>query len=223
MKFESLLPYVSGIIGVIIGWFLSELSSWFRDKRSERMVISKALSELLEIRHIVLRLPEVTSYIMGLFGGSSSDRYEMELLFKTFLPSSEELRSRYQQAVDDLAYIDPASAFQIRDYAFIVSYFDSFRETIVSNPSDSTIIKPFEQFLLTTVKKTFDESIKNLASRIGGRTKKDALQSLRLPSVKETLTSDEKWKPLLELLKQMALQMEVKGKEQDERNSNNVG
>jgi hypothetical protein len=56
-KWKDWLP----LAGVAVGWGLNECSQWFIFRRDERKPIGRALTDLLEVRHRLLAIPNLST------------------------------------------------------------------------------------------------------------------------------------------------------------------
>ena len=119
MNSELLLP----IVTLIIGWLLKSLGDNFKEKAEHKKSLSKAIADLLEIRHEINGRKLVATEVKKRFKLGKEFDYLFPQIFNQILPNSDDLHKRYNQTVDLIASIDPVLGFELR-----------FKDTIKSSP-----------------------------------------------------------------------------------------
>src|ERR1039458_10177399 len=93
------------LTGLIVGFGLNELSSVIRTSREDRRTIGKALAELLEVRHHLKILPLAIESLKTSLPGpiAAHDEFMLRKCLWFFLPNTEGLQIRYEDAVSAVA------------------------------------------------------------------------------------------------------------------------
>ena len=134
--------YISALFSTAFGWFLNELGQWFRTKNEDKKIKKRILFNLLETNFIfnkldnsaivellserlLIRIPEqeqsneVKQYLIQLYSGIINE------IAKTNVSDSiEEIENNYSKAVEDLATIDPITAYRLNGKTKILQTFD---------------------------------------------------------------------------------------------------
>jgi hypothetical protein len=101
------LKTVLPAIGVIIGWFLSELSQLFKSRREARRLINKSLYSLL---NLLLMLNHKQNLVKSALQPAKLNEFQAEMLANLFedrVFDSDDFKKKLFQNVNDLAEIDP--------------------------------------------------------------------------------------------------------------------
>jgi hypothetical protein len=127
------LKYFSPLIGVFVGWLLSQLSERNKSAREDKRKLKRTIFYLLEVRHhlsmYVIDEAQIAAYISLL-----KSRYEpfknvehgqLKVLLSSFLnkilfdkplmstQEIESLNSNYLRCIDNLSEIEPVMAFRL--------------------------------------------------------------------------------------------------------------
>lgn len=144
---EKLLP-VALITGLLADWFRLRLAR----RVDERKHIARAISELLELHHIIRALPELPKHFQELLPEQLRPHIPPELFSSIdvmqFLPMDEKLPERYRKAVEEIAGFEPFLAFQLRGKE---RYFD-FRNFLSQHLGQS----PGSQIIASKVTEAID-------------------------------------------------------------------
>jgi len=120
MDWQNIISWAAKILPVAL--ITGLLADWFRlrlaRRAEEQKNIARAISELLELRHIIRALPELPKYFLALLPDELKPHMPPDL-FKSIdvmqlLPMDENLPERYKKAVDEIAGFKPFLAFQLR-------------------------------------------------------------------------------------------------------------
>jgi hypothetical protein len=139
MDWQKIISNLEKIVPVAI--FAGLLADWFRLRLArrveERKHIARAISELLELRHLVRGLQELPKHIPKMLPPEFADQIPKEIwhsidILKMF-PMDDELPKRYKKAVEEIAGFRPFLAFQLRGKE---RYFD-FRNFLSQHLSQS--------------------------------------------------------------------------------------
>lgn len=120
-------------IGVVMGWFLNQLSQWWRFRKEDKRTLKQVLYNLLEVHHLLSRfdIDEPAGIIThNLFSQLPADQNteENKLLIQKLIlrevtvyfdkTTTVELRTienKYQGCISDLSKIDPLKAYYLSD------------------------------------------------------------------------------------------------------------
>ena len=143
---------------LLIGWFLNEISQYFRRKKEDKKGLARAITELLDIRHQMLAryiiapkigeklgLPENVSKVFG------------EQIVKIFLSeflNTEEISRRYNEAVNTISNVDPILGFRLRSKELIQNLIVKV-ETVQENVTANNQISEQDLDQISEMKKGF--------------------------------------------------------------------
>src|SRR5262245_1259203 len=106
------------VVNIVIGFFLAQLAGSLGDRRDRKKAASRALAELLELRHqleITNSIREAVDEMITAVGDiPRSEKSKLLLAIGTFLPKPDELHSRYDESVSALASSHPLLAYELR-------------------------------------------------------------------------------------------------------------
>ncbi len=160
-----------GLIGVLLGWLLTEASHRIWARRDDRRAIAQALTALLEIRHRLMVLPRAVEIVTrGLNVPPESDMALRVALGRLF-PVEHGLAKRYSDAVAQVASQDPILGFRLHSQDSVLPRIDQLRELANSDPNAGSTWRRLEPELLTNFNNHLGEHIRQLAWRHGWRTR----------------------------------------------------
>jgi hypothetical protein len=134
--------YVSALFSVAFGWCLNELSQWFRTRKDDRKIKKQILFNLLETNFILNQLNTselvqiVTEKVFGKIPEEERTEEFKEYLFKLYTTMLNEttyknvaenltnIEEKYSNAVDNLASIDPITAYRLNGKTKILQVFE---------------------------------------------------------------------------------------------------
>jgi hypothetical protein len=216
--------------GAIIGWFLNQISGWWRIRRDDKRTLNQVLFNLLEIHHLLNRFDideSVDQIIDRLIEKLTltiaiEERNQVKEIIKVALHSfllkitTDELKaveSKYQAAIDQLAKISPVRAFYLSDKTKILEninllekWVDHAAENDTSGQIDTDQAK--KMLIGATKPEIMDDSLKDFRKHITAIAWQiNPLVWLKIKRLlnKRTLnTSDleEKIETIIELIKQ---------------------
>ncbi|MGA2405637.1 MAG: hypothetical protein ABSF81_02670 [Bacteroidales bacterium] len=206
--------YISTIVSITLGWFLNELSQWFRTRKEDKKVIKRVLYNLLETYFIFNQLNTsdlihlLTDRLLIRFlvqGQSLEAKDYLNKLFSEIIDGfiKDDIVDRlkrieigYTYSIEELAAVDPITAYRLNGKIRIIETFDILQEHIKEKVTQSAelnvqfqdqieSIKP--QIINDAIEDLEDEIIaisfsiniltwikaKNTLKRIKGRIKKD--------------------------------------------------
>jgi hypothetical protein len=157
---NTLTPY----IGVALGWFLNELSHVFRSRRDDRRAISRALTDLLDIRHSVFGLRHFIDKYLERLKASENDRRAVLSFVNRLVPDVEGIHKRYDEAVDVISSFDPLLGFELRAKDSVGPLISQMNSIVALLDQTTKPIWPkIEEELLKLIEPRFDETILRLA------------------------------------------------------------
>lgn len=178
------------LVGVALGWALTELGLFLRLRREDRRLEGPILTDLLEIRHRLFVLDAGIKEISKEIPFSTQDKVQLQRLVLTLFPEPPEFLERYEEALSALARIDPIRAFRLRGQPLIAPFLAQF-QSLAATQTDSeiwtTIVQPE---LLARVKPHIEELILDVACAHSWRSWWQARKLLRKPTLSE---ADRKW------------------------------
>ena len=131
------IPVIAALAGAFIGAFIKELSSFYQIRREDKRTLKKVLFNQLDIWYEVRRLyyaPVLTLVFKKLSERFSQEGIPYEVIYSQLeqarpqfvalfrqvkIGEPEKLQPRYQDAVNELAKVDPILAFRISGKAEI--------------------------------------------------------------------------------------------------------
>jgi hypothetical protein len=119
MDKANILPIVIPILTLVLGWFLNSFTSIFEARRENRKALSKAIADLLEIRHRLLAEKVLMEEIKKMLPLTPVDERAIRNLILQFLPQTNDLSKRFDETVTLIASVDPLMGFQLRSKDFI--------------------------------------------------------------------------------------------------------
>lgn len=188
----------------LLGWLLNELSHHSRERIADQRAISRALADLLEVRHQTVGLK--------LFIDAFSKRLNLPLNIipivltqvEGILPKTDDLSRRYNEAIDVVSATNPLLGFRLRSKDEISHFLTILRQLASQDPTALEAWPQFEAIIVDLVKSPLDEVILDLAKRHGFKMAWKIRKHLATP-VFDPADLDlylEKVKPLLESLGQ---------------------
>ena len=171
------------LTGLIVGFGLNELSSVIRTSREDRRTIGKALAELLEVRHHLKTLPLAIEALKASLPGpiGAHDEFMLRKAIWFFLPNTEGLQKRYEDAVSAVAGEFPTLAFELRSKDAIGPLIGRLRGTLPIDPKDSPLWLKMEDEVVRLSIPKLDDLIRELANLHRRSTAKDVKAILKNP------------------------------------------
>lgn len=177
--------YFGALFSVAFGWFLNELGQWIRTRKEDKKVKNQILYNLLETNFILNQLvtSELTQILTDriLFRVPKEEQTEdlklylnhcyseiiSSLLEDNIAEKIENIEAKYTIAVDNLASIDPITAYRLNGKTNIMQSFDLlhdyFEEAKEYFPGDEELL---QNQITTTINFLKPEIIKEAISDI---------------------------------------------------------
>lgn len=138
------LEYWFPVLSLILGWLLNELGQLSRLRREERKAFGRAIADLLEIRHELKAFNVVFGEIKKRFAVSPNDEFVAKKLLEDFIPQTENLQERYNEAVTLIASVDPILGFRLRSKDQFKLLLRKSRLLLENDESTKSFITQFE-------------------------------------------------------------------------------
>jgi hypothetical protein len=191
---------IGTLLGTVVGWGLNQWSQLVSLKRDRRKALGRTLSDLLEIRHLVLALPRA----MKLLSSIVPLPPEAELHVKTFfsdwlIPTGDNLAKRYDESVSVMAETNPVLSFRLRSKDLFLPWLDQLRRlTIQHGGKDAAaIMMEIESSITAEYRKVLEELIGDVACRYRWRTGAEVKKLLARPELELPAGIEEKLKETL--------------------------
>lgn len=133
MLSKELIPLYSALIGVLIGWTLTQFSAWYRGRKEDNRIRKQVLFNLLEINHLFGKMSILSTVKMELFTtkllkfvpnveDSPKTREDFKnvfsivfkpLLKQVFNDQLRETKQSYQSSISSLAPVDPLISYYL--------------------------------------------------------------------------------------------------------------
>lgn len=188
--------FIFSAVGIAFGWFLNELGQWFKTRKEDKKIKNQILYNLLEINFVFNQLE--TSEITQLLADrilvripkeeqteelkQSLNQFYSEIIGELLEDNVNEkleiIEAKYSKALDDLATIDPITAYRLngktnimQSFDILHDYFDAVKkqfpgeEEIIQDQINSTIYSLKPEVIKEAISDLEDE-IKDLALSI---------------------------------------------------------
>jgi len=176
----------ASLLGVILGWFLNEVSYLIRFKREDRKNLKKVLSNLLSIFHIIYaihvytyiaaekvyeRLPkELKGEQIESFFKLMSQKYNKYFMQQIIQANTREIQERYRSSVNSLTGIDPLGAYRLTLRSSAINYLNAIDEVpneikhLLSDwgKMSNANYEEFSKFIRSRLKPKITEEITNV-------------------------------------------------------------
>lgn len=149
MTLEKIWTILGPLVGVTLGWFLNEMSFWFRSKREDKKKIKEVLYNLIETYHTLYTgnpEPLIEMFSKKIAEKFSIQKEEDKTALKTILKpvieeylkqllpieKLKEIKERYEKAVNSLASTEPLLAYHISGRPDIFEFIDNYESYTIS-------------------------------------------------------------------------------------------
>lgn len=182
MQLKDWLPLIGVVVGVALGWFLTQLGQWLVLRREEKKAISRALSELLEIRHRFLAIPKAVEFLSQHFPIPPDGQMAMKVALARLFPPDVDLAKRYGEAVSLVAGCNPILGFRLRSQDLVSPLFDTLRQMALADSQASiALLSKLERELMGQLKPHLEQLLRELAWMHGSMTWWDVRCLLKRP------------------------------------------
>jgi hypothetical protein len=191
---------IGTVLGTIIGWSLNQWSQTITLRRDRRKALGRTLSDLLEIRHLVLAVPNA----IKAFSAVVAIPPEAELFMKTFfsgwlIPAGDSLAKRYDESVTVMAETNPVLSFRLRSKHLVFPWLDQLRRlTLQHGDKDAAaIMAELETSITKEYRSVLEELIEDIAAQYGRRALAEVKKLLTRPEMALPAGIEEKLKEAL--------------------------
>jgi len=177
--------YIATVISITLGWFLNELSQWFRTRKEDKKVIKRVLYNLLETYftfnqlntselihlltdRLLTRFPvqdqslETKNYLNKLFSEIINGFIKDDIVTRL-----ERIEIGYTHSIEELAAVDPITAYRLNGKIRIIETFDILQEHIKEKVSQSAELNVQFQDQIESLKpQIINEAINDLEDEI---------------------------------------------------------
>lgn len=163
--------FAFSLVGILAGWLLNEMSKRFQLSRERCAIIGRALSSLLALHHRVRVIESNTEYLTQQLALPEAGRKAFKLSFEYVLPQGDEFVKRYEEAIDQLAEIDPVTAFELRSKAVIPRLLSGISTMETMKGISAEEVATIEKMMKATLLPALEKAIIKLARSHGRITK----------------------------------------------------
>lgn len=125
---------------IVLGWLLGQAEHWFTEHRERRKALSRALADLLEIRHQLMGMEFALGEIGKLGQIPPQVASQFRLFSESLLPDWNELHRRFDESVTVVAGLDPLLGFELRSKEFIRPLLQRLHLVIAQGDPQAAII-----------------------------------------------------------------------------------
>jgi len=172
----------AGIVGTLFGFALNEFSYVVRGYREDRKKLGQALAELLEIRHRLKSVPALMDLLRSKIPAPIPAQAEFQVrhFVRVFLPDTEALRSRYDQAVTSIAGAFPTLAYEPRTKDILTPLLAQAAAFVQQGDANAAeLFVKMEDHLLLAVLPVLENLIRKTASIHARKTRRKVDSILR--------------------------------------------
>lgn len=182
MQWKDLLPLVGVVVGALLTWLTGLVGQWLAARRDEKKAISRALSELLEIRHRLLAIPKITELLSQQFPIPPEGQTAIKIVFTRLFPIDVDLGKRYGEAVSLVAACNPILGFRLRSQDIASPVLDTLRQlALADSPTAAAALVKVEAELLRHMRPHLERLLREIAWMHGWTTWWRVRQLLRRP------------------------------------------
>lgn len=156
---------ISPLIGVVIGGALTGIGSFLRERKEQKRVIARALTDLLEVRHHIVAIEIFLHELKTRVQIPEEAVPVLRTLVDTLIPIDEQVHKRYDEAVSLLAGINPLLAFTMRAKNTLPSVLSAIRGFSAANGATPEQIESFESTILSATSPALDKAVLELANK----------------------------------------------------------
>jgi len=197
---------VKAILLILLGFVLGAAEHVLSGRRERRKAISRALTDLLEVRYQFVGIEALCRELEALGPMPGHVKSRLRLAIDSFLPDWKEMHTRYDESVTTLSALDPILAFHLRSKDLVRPYIQRLDAMISQDAQVTSAIGPFlSQTLTSKVEPSLRAAISKMALRRGPLTGLKTWWALR-----QTGAVSEDLKERIESLKRI-IEVQAKG------------
>lgn len=175
---------------VVIGWFLSELSTYLRGGKARKEAIASALSVLLEVRFRAICFDSIISLLKE-HGAPQSIAHQIRNVLEIIIPEPEEINSSYEESIRTLSKVAPLVAYEFRSKNSFMMFLANWRSMANDHGMDAAEIESLELKLKSVVLPEFDHMVLKLAKLHSRRSAKEVKKlvstNIEIPAALESI------------------------------------
>ncbi len=179
------LSIVIPLITLLVGWLLGEASSRRREISSDRRAISRAIADLLEVRHRTFGIKAYMDALIKKFNVPQQAQPIITSVLQVMLPNSQSLQARYNDSVNAVSSANPLLGFQLRSKDELPKFLAILRQIASQDATATQVYPQFEGLLMDVIKSPMDDFILELAKTHGWRTWRKVKKFLREPLLQQ--------------------------------------
>lgn len=166
MNFDHVLP----VLTLVLGRCLNSWNPFFQERRDYRRALSRALTELLEIRHELLGKQTAMKVVHGKL--PPAEERMMRSLVTKIQPPQDDISKRYNEVVDLISSFDPLLGFQLRSKEIVMKAGPMLSQFENMAGEPIPLLSKMEDLLTNIAVPHLREVILDLAGRRGYGTKR---------------------------------------------------
>jgi hypothetical protein len=164
MPLKDWLPLIGVVVGVVLGWLLSQLGQWFVARRDEKKAIARVLSEMLEIRLRLLAIPRIAELLSQHFPIPPESQTAIKIVIARLFPADVDIGKRYGEAVGLVAACNPILGFRLRSQDVAAPLLDTLRQlALADSPATAAALTKVEAELMGHLKPHLERLVKEVA------------------------------------------------------------
>jgi hypothetical protein len=206
------------LIAALFGWVLSSLSQYLLARRQRREAISRALSDLLEIRHQLIAVDATLKKIRETVPIPPEAEAQVGPFLEQFLPNPEQLSRRYDESVSLIASVDPILAFSLRSKDLVRPTLQRLIAFMAQDVQAAIVGQTMKQALLPHVERELCRITKSLAWKRGPITRWRIGRVLKSPEYPKAASE-----VLQAVMQEVEKQIQLQQKQQQPQQPNNTG
>lgn len=195
----EIISSIIGVIGVALGWTLSQFGDYFNERKADRKKLKRLLFYLLELRYQLQRDLNLEVHLKECFNSVRNKLQEItgEPMSEDSMESIliQQIKSQYDQSsnilsleneidniIAELSEIYPVFAYELKGKYNIKNRFTIAKENlepiIVEAPIELKNVVA-DTLSIKNLIAELDEYIKEIAKKISKKTKKDVIQKIK--------------------------------------------
>lgn len=174
--------WIKSTAGLIIGWGLSTLTHYFLSREERRKAISRALSDLFEIRHQFVGFERIMAEFKKIIPAEimtadaeiqfrASLAQQLPNLFPQWQTMSQQLSERFNESVTLIAAIDPILGYRLRSKDLVQQVTGFLNSIFAQNAQAAELWGEMNQVISESLTKELDTYIRDLAWKLGPLTR----------------------------------------------------
>lgn len=180
----AILAVIGTLLGLIVGFGLNEVSYFLRIRREDQRTISKTLAELLDVRHLLRFQPLAVETLKKALpvGIAAHDEVMLRNALSMFIPSTEGMQKRYEDAVSAVSAFLPLLAYDLRSKDVAGPLLGRLRSTLPIEPATAPLWLKMEDEVVKMALPKLEELILELAKLHSRKTAKEVATLLKKPT-----------------------------------------